>query len=109
MPAKAGIQGNPRSIRHMQPCVYILASGRNGTLCVGVTNSIARRAWEHRSDLVDGFTKRYGVHRLIYAEFHATMPDAILCEKQIKKWRRAWKLRLIEENNRNGVTSTTIC
>jgi putative endonuclease len=83
----------------MRPCVYILASGRNGTLYIGVTNNIARRAWEHRSGVVAGFTKRYGVHRLVYVEFHATMPNAIQREKQIMKWRRAWKLRLIEESN----------
>jgi putative endonuclease len=83
----------------MRPCVYILATGRNGTLYVGVTNSLARRAWEHRSDAVGGFTKRYGVHQLVYVEFHATMPLAIQREKQIKRWQRAWKLRLIEEMN----------
>ena len=82
-----------------EPFVYILASDRNGTLYVGVTSDIARRAWIHRSDAVAGFTKRYGVHRLVYVERHATMLDAILREKQIKKWRRAWKLRLIEEAN----------
>jgi putative endonuclease len=80
-------------------CVYILASGRNGTLYVGVTNHIARRSWEHRSEVAEGFTKRYGVHRLVYVEFHATMPDAIVREKQLKKWHRAWKPKLIEENN----------
>ena len=83
----------------MRPCVYILATDRNGTLYVGVTNYIERRAWEHRSDVVEGFTKRYAVHRLVYVEFHATMPDAILREKQIKKWRREWKIRLIEQAN----------
>ncbi len=83
----------------MQPCVYILASSRNGTLYIGVTRDLARRAAEHQADVVDGFTKRYGVHMLVYAEFHATMADAILREKQIKKWRRAWKIRLIEEAN----------
>ena len=82
-----------------RPCVYILANKRNGTLYVGVTNDIARRSWEHRSDTVDGFTKRYGVHRLVYAEFHETMPDAILREKRIIKWRRAWKLDLVERSN----------
>jgi putative endonuclease len=82
-----------------QPCIYILASGRNGTLYIGVTNNIARRAWEHRSEVVEGFTKRYAVHRLVYVEIHSTMPDAILREKQLKKWRRAWKLRLIEQGN----------
>jgi putative endonuclease len=82
-----------------QPCGYILASERNGTLYAGVTSDIARRAWLHRSDSVDGFTKRYAVHRLVYVEFHQTMPDAIVREKQIKKWRRAWKLALIEKAN----------
>ena len=82
-----------------RPCVYILASQRNGTLYVGVTSDLARRAWEHRSDAVDGFTQRYGVHRLVFAEFHDTMDGAILREKQLKKWRRAWKLKLIERVN----------
>ena len=82
-----------------QPCVYILARGRNGTLYIGVTNDIVRRAWEHKSDAVDGFTKRYCVHDLVYVEFHDTMPDAILREKQLKKWRRAWKRALIENDN----------
>lgn len=81
------------------PCVYILASQRNGTLYTGVTSDIARRAWEHRTAAADGFTARYAVHTLVYVEFHATMPDAILREKRIKKWRRAWKLNLIEQNN----------
>jgi putative endonuclease len=80
-------------------CVYILASKRNGTLYVGVTNDISRRGWEHKSDVAESFTKEYGVHRLVYTEFHETMPDAILREKQIKKWRRAWKLDLIEREN----------
>jgi putative endonuclease len=80
-------------------CVYILASKRNGTLYVGVTSDIARRVWEHKSDAVAGFTEKYGVHLLVYAEFHETMPDAIVREKQIKKWRRKWKLELIERGN----------
>lgn len=82
-----------------RPCVYILASKRNGTLYVGVTSDLARRTWEHQSDVLDGFTNQYAVHHLVYAEFHETMPLAITREKQIKKWRRAWKLRLIEEVN----------
>ena len=81
------------------PCVYILASKRNGTLYIGVTNDIVRRTSEHKGDLLDGFTKRYGVHLLVHVEFHETMPLAIAREKQIKKWRRAWKLELIEQNN----------
>jgi putative endonuclease len=82
-----------------QPCVYILASKRNGTLYVGVTADAARRVAEHRTDAVDGFTKRYGVHRLVYAEFHETMLGAIEREKALKKWRRARKLELIERAN----------
>ncbi len=81
------------------PCVYILASKRHGTLYVGVTSDLGRRVQEHQSDALEGFTKRYGVHTLVYAEFHDTMPLAIAREKQIKKWRRAWKIRLIEESN----------
>ena len=82
-----------------QPCVYILASKRNGTLYVGVTSDLSQRIWQHRSDAADGFSKQYAVHSFVYAEFHDTMPDAILREKRIKKWRRAWKLELIEKNN----------
>lgn len=82
-----------------QPCVYILASRRNGTLYIGVTNDIARRAGEHRTDAADGFSKRYGIHLLVCMELHTTMPDAILREKQMKKWRREWKLALIEREN----------
>ena len=82
-----------------QPCVYILASERNGTLYVGVTSDIVRRAWEHRTGQIDGFTKHYGVHRLVFAEFHESMTDAIAREKRMKKWRRAWKLQLIEREN----------
>ena len=81
------------------PCVYILASRRNGTLYIGVTSDIARRAWQHRQHAVDGFTRQYRVHILVYVEFHDSMADAILREKRIKKWRRAWKLELIESHN----------
>jgi putative endonuclease len=82
-----------------RPCVYILASKRNGTIYVGVTSDIARRAWQHRSNVVAGFVRDYGVHRLVFVEFHETMADAILREKRLKKWRRAWKLELIERDN----------
>jgi putative endonuclease len=82
-----------------QPCVYIMASRRNGTLYVGVTTNIARRVWEHRLDVVDGFTRDHGVHRLVFVEAHDSLENAILREKRIKRWRRAWKLELIEENN----------
>ncbi|HEX4304261.1 MAG TPA: GIY-YIG nuclease family protein [Rhizomicrobium sp.] len=79
--------------------VYIMASARNGTLYVGVTNDIDRRAHEHRNGLADGFTKKYGVHALVWFEVHGDIREAIVREKQIKKWERAWKLRLIEEHN----------
>lgn len=86
-------------MNNKRPCVYILASRRNGTLYVGVTSDLARRAWEHRADVADGFTQRHGIHILVFAEFHDTMDQAILREKRIKKWRRAWKLALIERDN----------
>ena len=81
------------------PCVYILASKRNGTLYIGVTSDLVKRIWEHKQDLADGFTKKYAVHRLVYYEPHEEMIAAITREKQIKKWKRDWKLRLIEEKN----------
>jgi len=83
----------------MQPCVYILASKRNGTLYVGVTSDLLRRVWEHKSDAVAGFTKKYGVHTLVWYEVHEMMGSAILREKALKNWHRAWKIRLIEESN----------
>ena len=82
-----------------QPCVYILASQRNGTLYVGVTSDLVRRVWEHKNDTVDGFTKEYGVHILVYYELHGNMLVAITREKQIKKWNRVWKIKLIESTN----------
>ena len=82
-----------------QPCVYILASERNGTLYVGVTSNLVKRVWEHKNDLVQGFTKRYGVHTLVWYEGHETMASAIARERAIKEWRRAWKLELVEERN----------
>jgi putative endonuclease len=82
-----------------QPAVYILASGRNGTLYVGVTSDLQKRTWEHKNDLIEGFTKRYSVHRLVYYELHDEMVSAIKREKQIKKWQRDWKLKLIEGEN----------
>ena len=79
--------------------VYILASRRNGTLYTGVTNDIGRRVWEHKSDLADGFTRKYGVHILVWYETHEDIDTAIAREKQIKGWNRAWKIRLIEKEN----------
>jgi len=100
MPAKAGIQNKNKYVtRNHIYFVYIMASARNGTLYVGVTNDVGRRSFEHRNDLVEGFTKKYGVHRLVWFEEHGDIREAILREKRIKKWERAWKLRLIEESN----------
>ena len=95
IPAKAGIQVRMQR----QPAVYILASGRNGTLYIGVTGDLIRRAWEHRNKLIQGFTKKYSVHQLVYYEQHDNMLSAIAREKQLKKWNRAWKLELIEKGN----------
>ena len=81
------------------PCVYILASKRNGTLYTGVTSDLVQRVWQHRNDFVEGFTKKYGVHTLVWYETHPTMESAITREKQLKWWHRKWKLRLIEESN----------
>jgi len=79
--------------------VYIMASARNGTLYVGVTNDIARRAWEHREQLVPGFTKRYGVKMLVHIEAFEDVRDAIARETRMKKWKRAWKINVIEQHN----------
>ncbi len=84
-----------------QPAVYILASKRNGTLYIGVTSDLVQRIWQHRNDCVEGFTQRYGVHQLVYFELHGTMENAIVREKQMKKWNRAWKIELIERENPN--------
>jgi putative endonuclease len=82
-----------------QPCVYILASARNGTLYIGVTSDLIKRIFEHRTDAVDGFTRRYNVHTLVWYELHESMESAISREKALKEWRRAWKLDLIENAN----------
>ena len=76
--------------------VYILASKRNGTLYVGVTSNLVKRVWEHKSDLIEGFTRKYKTHTLVWFERHESAESAILREKQIKKWNRMWKLREIE-------------
>ena len=81
------------------PCVYILASKPNGTLYIGVTSNLVQRIWQHKNDFVEGFTKRYRVHRLVWYEVHESMESAILREKAVKKWNRAWKVELIEKNN----------
>jgi len=82
-----------------QPAVYILASRKNGTLYIGVTSDLVKRVWEHKNNLVEGFTKRYGVHLLVWYELHENMESAILREKRLKDWKRAWKIRLIESIN----------
>ena len=79
--------------------VYILASKKNGTLYIGVTNDLIKRVYEHKNDLVEGFTKKYGVHQLVYFEQTGSIESAITREKQIKKWRRQWKIELIEKKN----------
>ena len=82
-----------------QPCVYFLASRKNGTLYTGVTSNLVQRIWQHKNDQADGFTKRYGVHLLVWYEMHDAMESAIAREKAIKEWKRAWKLELIEATN----------
>ncbi len=85
--------------REFMPTVYILASKRNGTLYTGVTSAPLSRWYQHRTDQVRGFTSDYGVKMLVWFEQHATMGEAILREKRIKKWNRAWKIKLIEPSN----------
>jgi len=81
--------------------VYILASKRNGTLYIGVTQDLLKRVDLHKKELLDGFTKKYNVKRLVYYEVYQDIKDAILREKRLKKWKRGWKIRLIEEKNPN--------
>jgi putative endonuclease len=76
-----------------------MASRKNGTLYVGVTSDLMKRVWEHKNNLVEGFTKRYSVHALVWYEVHDTMESAIQREKALKEWKRAWKLELIEKEN----------
>jgi putative endonuclease len=94
VPAKAGTQEPSMSF-----FVYILASRKNGTLYIGMTDNLARRVWEHRTGTVPGFTKKYGVHLLIWYEVHESRETAFVRERQLKKWNRAWKLELIERVN----------
>jgi putative endonuclease len=84
---------------HKQPAVYILASKKNGTLYIGVTSDLVKRIWEHKNNMVEGFTKRYSIHQLVWYELHDSMPSAIEREKRLKEWKRAWKLKLIERAN----------
>jgi putative endonuclease len=120
IPAHAGIQGGRQSLATdatsslpsfrrtpesrrptvpRQPAVYILASQRNGTLYIGVTSELTQRVWQHKNDVIDGFTRRYSVHQLVWYELHETMESAIKREKALKNWKRVWKLQLIENSN----------
>ncbi len=81
--------------------LYILTNKKNGTLYVGMSNNLERRIFEHKNKLVEGFTKKYGLDKLVYFEMHPHVNDAILREKRIKKWKRQWKINLIEEDNPN--------
>ena len=85
--------------QNKQPCVYTLASSRNGTLYVGVTSDLIKRVWQHKDGLIEGFTRQHCVHALVWFETHATMESAITREKAIKEWKRAWKIDLIEQAN----------
>jgi len=82
-----------------QPAVYILTNQRNGTLYIGVSSNLINRIYQHKHDLIDGFTKKHQLHTLVYFETHDSMYNAINREKQIKNWQRSWKIQLIEENN----------
>ena len=79
--------------------MYLLASKRNGTLYIGVTSDLIKRVWQHKNNAVEGFTKRYGVHLLVWFEVHENMASALTREKAIKEWKRQWKLKLIETAN----------
>ena len=79
--------------------VYILTNKRYGTLYTGVTSDLVSRIWQHRSDIIDGFTKKYAVQRLVWYEEHGSIEDAIEREKNIKRWRRSWKIELINQTN----------
>ena len=85
--------------RERLPCVYILASGPRGTLYIGVTSDLVSRIHQHKSDLVDGFTKRHRIHALVWHEVHGDMESAIRREKSLKAWKRLWKIELIESMN----------
>ena len=85
--------------RQKHPAVYILASRPNGTLYVGVSSNLVKRVWQHKNNQIKGFTEQYHVHRLVWYELHATMESAITREKQLKNWKRQWKIELIEKTN----------
>lgn len=83
----------------MQAYVYLLASQKNGTLYTGVTSDLIKRVWQHKNHVVDGFSKKYNIHLLVWYEVHDEIGSAIVREKQIKEWKRLWKLELIEKSN----------
>lgn len=85
--------------REFQPTVYLLANRKNGAIYTGVTSNLLKRIQQHREGLIPGFTKEYGIKRLVWFEQHATMEEAIVREKRIKKWLRRWKIELIERDN----------
>ena len=84
-----------------QPAVSMLANKRNGTLYIGVTSDLVKRIWQHKNNMVEGFTERYGVHQLVWYELHENMQTALEREKRMKGWKRKWKLELIESMNPN--------
>ncbi|WP_422083949.1 GIY-YIG nuclease family protein [Ulvibacterium sp.] len=84
---------------HHQYYVYILSNKKNGTLYIGMTNNLERRVLEHKNKMTEGFTKRYGLDKLVYFESYTYVNDAILREKRLKKWKREWKIKLIVEDN----------
>ena len=86
-------------MQNKQPCTYLLASKKSGTLYTGVTSNLIARVYQHKNHMADGFTKKYNVHLLVYYELHHSMDAAIVREKQIKKWKRQWNINLIEKNN----------
>ncbi len=86
-------------MRTIHPCVYMLASTKNGTLYIGVTSDLVKRIWQHKNNQMQGFTSTYSIHHLVWYEQHDTMKSAILKEKQLKHWNRQWKINLIERSN----------
>ena len=96
VPAEAGTQS-----MMMAFFVYIVANKRNGTLYIGMTDDLLKRAWQHRHKVIPGFTRDYGITKLVWYEAHESRESAIIRERQIKKWRRAWKIELIESGNSN--------
>jgi putative endonuclease len=97
IPAQAGIQQGA-AIKIQYSYVYIMASKRYGTLYIGVTSDLVTRVYEHKNDLVDGFTKKYTIHMLVYYLQFKDITEAILEEKRLKRWKREWKIKLIEDS-----------